>query len=97
MATIADGVSAGFKQKTEEDKKMITDNLVKYIVGENNTSHKVRGVHGPLSTNVQYNPMDNDFNFFLEICLRISVLSFSEHCHQLRYIQCSRQVYTGTV
>ena len=43
MATIADGVSAGFKQKTEEDKKMITDNLVKYIVGENNTSHKVRG------------------------------------------------------
>ena len=41
MATIADGVSAGFKQKTEADKKMITDNLVKYIVGENNTSHKV--------------------------------------------------------
>ena len=41
MATIADGVSAGFKQKTKADKKMITDNLVKYIVGENNTSHKV--------------------------------------------------------
>jgi len=40
MATIADGVSAGFKQKTKADKKMITDNLVKYIVGENNTSHK---------------------------------------------------------
>ena len=43
MATIADGVSAGFKQKDETDKKTITDNLVKYIVGENNTSHKVRG------------------------------------------------------
>ena len=43
MATIADGVSAGFKQKTEQDKKMITENLVKYIVSENNTSHKVRG------------------------------------------------------
>ena len=43
MATIADGVSAGFKEKDEEEKKTITDNLVKYIVGENNTSHKVRG------------------------------------------------------
>ena len=43
MATIADGVSAGFKQKTEQDKKMITENLVKYIVSENNTSHKVSG------------------------------------------------------
>ena len=66
MATIADGVSAGFKQKTEEDKKMITDNLVKYIVGENNTSHKVRGVSqykqykgmSPLSTNDKFVKQD---------------------------------------
>ena len=41
MATIADGVSAGFKQKEEKEKEMITKNLVSYIVGENNTSHKV--------------------------------------------------------
>ena len=41
MATIADGVSAGFKQKDEKEKEMITKNLVSYIVGENNTSHKV--------------------------------------------------------
>ena len=86
MATIADGVSAGFKQKTEADKKMITDNLVKYIVGENKTSHKVG--------------RDNIsciLSIVLEICLRISVLSVSEHCYQLPYIQSSRQVHTGTV
>ena len=41
MATIADGVSAGFKQKDGKEKEMITKNLVSYIVGENNTSHKV--------------------------------------------------------
>ena len=84
MATIADGVSAGFKQKTEADKKMITDNLVKYIVGENKTSHKVgRDNISCISSIV------------LEICLRISVLSVSEHCYQLPYIQSSRQVHTG--
>ena len=42
MATIADAVSAGFKQKSDEDKEKITANLIKYIVSENNTSHKVR-------------------------------------------------------
>ena len=41
MAAIADGVSAGFKEKDEAEKKMITENLIKYIVGENKTSHKV--------------------------------------------------------
>ena len=41
MAAIADGVSVGFKKKDEKDKEMITNNLIKYIVGENKTSHKV--------------------------------------------------------
>ena len=41
MAAIADGVSKGFKEKDEEAKKLITGNLIKYIVGENRTSHKV--------------------------------------------------------
>ena len=87
MATIADGVSAGFKQKTEADKKMITDNLVKYIVGENKTSHKVgRDNISCISSIVLLS---------LEICLRISSLSVSEHCYQLPYIQSSRQVHTG--
>jgi len=40
MAAIADGVSKGFKEKDEEAKKLITGNLIKYIVGENRTSHK---------------------------------------------------------
>ena len=41
MAAIADGVSKGFKEKNEKDKKLITENLIKYIVGENRTGHKV--------------------------------------------------------
>ena len=52
MATIADAVSAGFKQKSDEDKEKITANLIKYIVSENNTSHKVRGPSEKQTSNV---------------------------------------------
>ena len=52
MATIADAVSAGFKQKTDEDKQKITTNLIKYIVSENNTSHKVRDPSEKQSINI---------------------------------------------